>query len=123
MYVLAYENEEDKSSFSNYYTPFVEITDYNALINQQPFIELLVRNKKESYEKIIEISKSLNDYTTSNLLDYDYFSTHYKLIAIDLSQQSKDLTRQQINFVVKLIQNATIFFIIEKSEKTELALN
>ena len=28
-----------------------------------------------------------NDYTTGNLLDYDYFSKHYKLITIDLSKQ------------------------------------
>ena len=28
-----------------------------------------------------------NDYTTSNLLYYEYFSKHYKLIAINLSKQ------------------------------------
>ena len=27
-----------------------------------------------------------NDYTTGNLLDYEYYSKHYKLIAIDLSK-------------------------------------
>ena len=31
----------------------------------------------------MEISKN-NDYTTGNLLDYDYFLNHYKLIVIDL---------------------------------------
>ena len=25
-----------------------------------------------------------NDYTTDNLLDFEYFSNHYKLIVIDL---------------------------------------
>ena len=46
-----------------------------------------------------------NDYTTGNLLDNEYFSKHYKLIAIDLSKQIKlknpDL-KQQINFIGKL---------------------
>ena len=46
-----------------------------------------------------------NDYTTGNLLDYEYFSKLYKLIAIDLSKQielkNPDL-RQQINFIGKL---------------------
>ena len=28
-----------------------------------------------------------NDYTTSNLLDYEYFSKHYNLIVIDLKKQ------------------------------------
>ena len=27
-----------------------------------------------------------NDYTTGNLLDYECFSKHYKLMAIDLSK-------------------------------------
>ena len=120
MYVLANENEEDRSSFSKYYTPTIEITDYNVLIDQQPFFELPLKNKKETYEKIIEISKNLNDYATGNLSDYDYFLNHYNLIAIDLSQQSVNITKQQINFVGTLSQDATMFFITEKAEKTEL---
>ena len=102
LYVLAHENEEQRSSFSKYYTPTVKIIDCNVLIDQKPFFELSVRNKKESCEKIIEISKNLNDYTCGNLLDLDYFLNHYRLIAIDLSKQDLDLTRQQINFVGKL---------------------
>ena len=64
-----------------------------------------------------------NDYTTGSLLDYEYFSKHYKLIAIDLSKQielkNPDL-KQQINFIERLERNdgATMFFIIEKSEET-----
>ena len=34
----------------------------------------------EKHIKRIEIGRN-NDYTTGNLLDYDYFLTHYKLIA------------------------------------------
>ena len=121
LFVLAYENEEDRSSFSKYYTPSVEIKDYHILTDQQPYFELPVRNKKETYEKIVDISKNLNDYTTGSLLDYDYFLNHYKLIAVDLSRQDIDLNKQQINFIGKLEQgSATIFFIIKKSEKTTL---
>ena len=63
-----------------------------------------------------------NDYATGNLLDYEYFSKHYKLTAIDLSKQieleSPDL-KQQINFIGKLEDDeATMFFIIKKSEET-----
>ena len=43
-----------------------------------------------------------NDYTTGNSLGDEYFSKHYKLIAIDLSKQieleNPDL-KQQINFI------------------------
>ena len=51
------------------------------------FFHVPVKNE-EAYEKIMSISKS-NDYTTGNLLDYDNFSKHYKLIAIDLSKQNE----------------------------------
>ena len=46
-----------------------------------------------------------NDYTTGNLLDYDYFSNNYKLIAKDFGKQIEledpDL-KQEINFIVDL---------------------
>ena len=46
-----------------------------------------------------------NDYTIGNLLDYEYFSKHYKLIAIDLSKQieleNPDL-KQKINCIGKV---------------------
>ena len=45
-----------------------------------------IKNKEETSEAKIEMSKN-NDYTTDNLLDYEYFSNHYQLIPIDLSKQ------------------------------------
>ena len=84
---------------------------------------MLVKNKEETYEKLIEMSKN-NDYTTGNILDYEYILKHYKLIAIDLSKQieleNPDL-KQQINFIGKLEEDeAIMFLIIEKSEETSL---
>ena len=66
-----------------------------------------------------------NDYTTSNLLDYEYFSKYYKVIAMDLSKQieleNTDF-RQQINFISTLDgdDGAAMFFIIQKSKETTL---
>ena len=64
-----------------------------------------------------------NDYITGNLLNYEYFSNNYKLIAIDLSKQTElegADTMQQINFIGRLEQNevAKMFFIIEKTGET-----
>ena len=91
------------------------------LIDGKTFFEIPVKNKEEVYEQIIEMSRN-NDYTTGNLLDYEYFKDHYQLIAINLSKQieleNPDL-KQQINFNGKLKENnATMFFIIEKKEET-----
>ena len=47
-----------------------------------------MKNKEEAYEKTMSIRKN-NDFTTGNLLDYEYFSKCYKLIAIDLSKQTE----------------------------------
>ena len=64
-----------------------------------------------------------NDHTTGNLLDYEYFSKHYKLTAIDLSKQieleNPDL-KEKINFIGRVERNrgATMFSITEKSEET-----
>ena len=80
------------------------------------FFETPVKNKEEAYEQIIKKSKN-NDYTTGNLLDYEYFSKHYRLIAIDLSKQTE--LQNLINFIGRLEENnATLSFIIEKKEET-----
>ena len=124
LFVLSFENEEDRTSFSKYYVPKVEIKDFNVLIDGKSFFDVPVKNKEEAYEKIMSISKN-NDYTTGNLLDYEYFSKHYKLIAIDLSKQieleNPDL-KQQINFIGRYARNegVTMFSITEKSEETNV---
>ena len=53
------------------------------LIDGKSFFDVPVKNKDEAYEKIMIIKN--NDYTTGNLLDYEYFSKHWKLILIYLS--------------------------------------
>ena len=86
------------------------------LTDGKPFFEIPVKNKEEAYEQIIKMTKN-NDYTTGNLLDYEYFKDHYKLTAIDLSKQIE--LKQQINFIGRLGEkNTTMFFIIEKKEET-----
>ena len=68
---------------------------------------------------MIEMSNN-NGYTTGNFLDFVYFGKNYKLIAIDLSKQTKLKDPEQINLIGKFDKNngATMFFITEKSEET-----
>ena len=87
LFVLSFENEAGRTSYKKYYVPKVELKDFNLLIDGKPFFDITVKNKEEAYEAIIEMSKN-NDYTTGNLLDYEYFSKHYRLIAKDLSKQT-----------------------------------
>ena len=88
LFVLSFENQDDVTSDFKYYTATIEITDFNVLIDGKSFFDVPVKKNymEQLYEKTIEMSRN-NDYTTGNLLDYEYFSKHYKLIAIDLSRQ------------------------------------
>ena len=95
----------------------LHVTAFNGLIDGKNFFDLPVKNEEETYEKIIEMSRN-NDYTTGNLLDFAYFKENYRLIAIDLSKQTKLKDPLQISFIGKLenqAHGATMLFIIEKS--------
>ena len=122
LFVLAYRTANDRKSFSQFYLPNVMVKDYNVIIDKLAFFDLPIKTK-EAYEKIIDISRN-NEYTKGNLLDYDYFKKHYKLIAIDLIkqqilQENEDLI-QQINFIGRLENAANVFIIMEKKENTIL---
>ena len=87
LFVLSFENEDDRTSYYKYYVPSVEIKDYNVLIDRNAFFELPVNKLEETYEIIIQITDHSGYCTRGNLLDYKYFKEHYRLIAIDLSKQ------------------------------------
>ena len=58
LFVLSFENEEDRTYFSKYYTPKVEIKDFNVLIDGKSFFDVPVKNE-EAYKKIMGISKKM----------------------------------------------------------------
>ena len=122
LFVLSFSrnnNTDSRYSYSNYYKPKVEIKTFNVLIDGKSFFDLPLKNEEEAYEKITEISNN-NDYTTGNLLDFGYSKKNYRIIATDLSKQTKLKDTQQISFIAKLLRNtgAIMFFIIKKSEET-----
>ena len=83
LFVLAYQNADDRQSFSQFYLPNVMVKDYNVIIDKLAFFDLPIKTEEEAYAKIIDISRN-NEYTTGNLLDYDYFKKHkyYKKMQI-----------------------------------------
>ena len=109
LFVLYFENENDRTSHSNYYFPKVEIKDCNVVIDDKNFSNQPINSKLKTYENIRKIATGQgNDFTTGCLLDYSYFKENYKMIAIDLSkQQVLDVDSraiQQINFTANLEQ-------------------
>ena len=77
---MSFENENGRTSHSEYYLPKVETKDYNIKIDGKNFFD--------------------------QPIDYLYFKKNHKIIAIDLSkQQALDADRgsiQQINFTANL---------------------
>ena len=66
-----------------------------------------VKNNKVTYENVRKISTGQgDDYTTCCLLDYTYFKSYYKMIAVNLSkQQALDADPkaiQQVNFTANV---------------------
>ena len=66
-----------------------------------------VKNNKVTYENVRKISTGQgDDYTTCCLLDYTYFKSYYKMIAVNLSkQQALDANPkaiQQVNFTANV---------------------
>ena len=103
LFVLSFENEDDRTSHSTHYLPNVEIRGYNVMIDGKNISDQPINSMNKAYKNIRKIATGQgDDYATGCLLDYSYFKDHYKMIAIDLSkQQALDaypIAIQQITF-------------------------
>ena len=88
LFVLAFENDDDRTSDEQYYLPTVEIKGYNIMINGENVFDQPIKNNKVTYDNIRKIAIGQgDDYTTGCLLDYPYFANTYKMIAVALSKQ------------------------------------
>ena len=127
VFVLAFENDTQRTSHSGHYLPNAELKDYNIMINRENSFDQPVKNNKVTYENIRKVSTGEgDDYATGCLIDYPYFKDSYKMIAVDLSkQQALDAdprANQQINFTANLDRagNTTIYFVLEDAKETIL---
>ena len=130
LFVLAFEDDAQRTTHDAYYLPNVEIKDYNIMIHGENFFDQPIKNNKVTYENIRKIATSQgDDYTTGCLLDYSYFADTYKMIAVDLSkQQALDADPraiQQINFTADLDRagNTRVYFILEEAKETILGFS
>ena len=127
LFVLAFENDNHRTTHDRYYLPNVEIKDNNIMINGENVFDQPIKNNKVTYENIRKIATGQgDDYTTGCLLGYSYFADTYKMIAVDLSrQQALDADPraiQQINFTANLDRagNTGVYFILEEAKETIL---
>ena len=53
LFVLAYQNADNRQSFSQFYLPTVLVKDFNVIIDKLAFFDLPIKTEEEAYEKII----------------------------------------------------------------------
>ena len=126
LFVLAFENDAQRTSTRRYYLPTVEIKDYNVMINGENFFDQPIKNNKVIYENRKIATVQGDDYTAGCFLDYQYINDYNKMIAVDLSKQqvldADPRAIQQIIFTANLDRagNTRIYFILEEAKETIL---
>ena len=61
LFILAFENDTQRTSQSGYYLPSVEIKNYNIVINGQNFFDQPIKNKKITYDNVRKIATGYGD--------------------------------------------------------------
>ena len=101
LFALAFKNGDDdptQNYFDEYYMLFVEIKDFNAVIDNKPFFDQPMKTNKNRMKNLVEISRN-DDKRTRNLLHYSYHKNFYKIIGIKATYQGKQI-RLFFNIVI-----------------------
>ena len=59
IFILSFKNENDRTFFSENYTPNTEIKDFNVLIDGKKVFDAPVKSKEEAYKKIMNTFQSI----------------------------------------------------------------
>ena len=68
LFVLAFENDDDRTSDEQHYLPTVEIKDYNIMTNSGNFFDQPIKNNKVTYDNIRKIATGQGDDCCYNWL-------------------------------------------------------
>ena len=69
-FVLAFENDTQRTSNKRYYIPNVEIKDYTVMIDEKNFFDQPINNMIKTYENIRKITTGQGDDYTTQLVVY-----------------------------------------------------
>ena len=66
LFVFSFENENDRTSNSNYYLPKKEVKDYHVMIDGKKVFDQPINSDLKTYENIRKIATGQeDDYTTA----------------------------------------------------------
>ena len=87
LFVLSFQNSDDRTSYMRYYLPLVEIKDYNVAIYGQNIFDQPVKKNFITYDNIRKTQLVKETITQLGVYyDYNNFNNYYKMIATDLSK-------------------------------------
>ena len=106
LFVLSFKNEDDRTSFSKYQVPNIQRKYFNVLIDGKSFFDMPIKNEEETYEQIIKMGRN-NDYTTGNLLDYEFATRKWYVIndQNNADYGDRDENGTNIKFKTKVIKS------------------
>ena len=94
VFVLSFENEDDRKLHIRCYLPKVEIKNSNLTIDGKNLFDQSVKSDMRTCNILQKILTGQgDDYTTGFLLDYNYFKSHHKIIATDIGKQQASKTK------------------------------
>ena len=103
LFVLSFEDEEQQTSYKQYYLPTLDIKDYNVMIDGQNLFDQPVRNDLIAYDSIRKVATGQgDDYSTGCLLDYNYFKNYYEMIIDLVNNKHLILIQKQYNKLLLL---------------------
>ena len=103
LFVLSFEDEEQQTSYKQYYVPTLNIKDYNVMIDEQNLFDQPVRNDLITYDSIRNVATGQgDDYSTGCLLDYNYFKNYYEMIIDLVNNKHLILIQKQYNKLLLL---------------------
>ena len=59
LFVLSFENEHDRTSFSKYFVPNVQIKDFNVLIDGKSFFDIPTKMMKKHMNKLLKWEETM----------------------------------------------------------------
>ena len=97
LFVLLFKNKEDRTSFSKYYVPKVEVKDFNVLIEGKSFFDVPVKNE--------EFTDKNADLTINNSQSFKYKAALLGKTADAVNNTNSSVKEAKIVVPLKYLSN------------------
>ena len=123
LFVLSFENEDDRRSHSGYHVPKVEIKDYNAMINVKYIFDQTINNDTKTYENIRKFATGQGDDHTTDFVRLSLFQRKLSRLSSNMIGNSDDKTNFPHELVLTNRQVANLCKAFANNSSTDIKLS